>query len=180
MGYMGGVVAASAAAREKERRQKRLHAEEEEHMTDYTRDDLASDWEFKIVRSETRAFRKPEVMGALVEEEAQAGWVMLEKFDDSRVRFKRSRAARARDAYLSEGVDPYRTRYGRAGASRAALISVLLGLVVSLGFGVMVLFVGEGLDLSSILAKFTGPTLFPLVILGLVVLLIPFFRMRRR
>jgi len=49
----------------------------------------------RIVRSDSGAFRKPEILERLIEEEAQAGWVMLEKFDDNRVRFKQSRSTRA-------------------------------------------------------------------------------------
>ena len=134
MAYGAGAwVAATAAAK----RRKMLLAEEE-NMTPYTQDDLANDWEFKIVRSETAAFRKPEVLSKLLEEEAQAGWVMLEKLDDSRVRFKRPRSARARDAYLPDGVDPYRTRYGvlsvRSAVGVGALIAGLLVLaLVALG-----------------------------------------------
>lgn len=116
----GGAAAAAAAAE----RQRMMFAEEED-MARYTQDDLNNDWEFKIVRSDTAAFRKPEVLKNLLEEEARAGWVMLEKFDDSRIRFKRPRSARARDAILPPGVDPYRTQYG-APAARVALLVVLL------------------------------------------------------
>lgn len=45
---------------------------EEEDMA-YTQEDLSNDWEFKIVRSESGAFRKPEVLKKLLEEEARAG-----------------------------------------------------------------------------------------------------------
>ncbi len=98
-------------------------------MTQYTQDDLQKDYEFKIVRSGSAAFRKPETLKELVEEESRAGWVMLEKFDDSRVRFKRPRSARARDAFLPEGVDPYRTRYGAYLARRATMMGLVMGLL---------------------------------------------------
>ncbi len=113
-----------------------LFAEEEGDMTQYTRDDLQSDWEFKIVRSNTAVFRKPEVLDKLIEEEGQAGWVMLEKFDDSRVRFKRSRTARAKDAFLPDSVDPYRAQYG-APASRAVVVGLVMGVMLLL-FGAAV------------------------------------------
>jgi hypothetical protein len=129
MGYIGGTVAASAAAaQQKKRRMMRLEKEEED-MTGYTQDELQSDWEFKIVRSESGAFRKPQVLSQLVEEEAQAGWVLLEKFDDNRVRFKRPRSARARDIYLPEGVDPYRTRYD-AFSTRSVVLATMVGLLL--------------------------------------------------
>ena len=88
MAYIGGVVAATTAAAEEEKRRQMLYAEEED-MARYTPDALQGDWEFKIARSDSVAFHKPEVLERLVEEEAQAGWVMLEKFDDNRIRFKR-------------------------------------------------------------------------------------------
>jgi len=110
MAYAGGVVAAAAAKR------RRMLEEMEEDMAQYTEGDLATDWEFKIVRSGSAAFRKPEVLKKLLEEEARTRWVMLEKFDDSRIRFKRRRRDGARDALLSPDVDPYRTRYGAPSA----------------------------------------------------------------
>jgi hypothetical protein len=62
---------------------------------------------------------------------------MLEKFDDSRIRFKRPRSARARDVLLPEGVDPYRTQYGGWASQQVAM--VVIGLTVSLLLGVAVL-----------------------------------------
>lgn len=131
MAYYAGAGAAAAAAR----RRRMMLAEEEEDVAKYTQDDLNNDWEFKIVRSDTAAFRKPEVLRKLVEEEARAGWVMLEKFDDRRIRFKRPRSARTRDALLPPGVDAYRTRYGAPSAQYAILATMVMGLV-ALGVGV--------------------------------------------
>ncbi len=111
-------------------------------MTAYTQDDLSSDWEFKIVRSDSGAFRKPEVLEELIEEEAQAGWVMLEKFDDSRVRFKRPRSARARDAYLPDGVDPYRTQSGVPSAQYTT-IAVSIGLLLLVMLGLVAFFLAS-------------------------------------
>jgi hypothetical protein len=129
MTYGSGAWIAVTAGAAAKRRQMLLA--EEEDMTQYTQDDLKNDWEFKIVRSDTPVFRKPEVLSKLIEEEAQAGWIMLEKLDDSRVRFKRSRSAHARDAYLPDGVDPYRTRYGALSAPIAVGVGVLItGLLV--------------------------------------------------
>ena len=106
-------------------------------MTQYTQDDLQKDYEFKIVRSGSGAFRNPDTLKELVEEESRAGWVMLEKFDDGRVRFKRPRSARARDAFLPEGVDPYRTQYGAYLARRATMIGLVMGLLfLTLGLAV--------------------------------------------
>ena len=89
-------------------------------MTGYTHDDLADGWEFKILHSATGAFRKPECLRQVVEEEGRAGWVLLEKFDNQRVRFKRPASARSRDAAL--GIDPYRSTYGMGEGKMMALI----------------------------------------------------------
>lgn len=108
-------------------------------MTGYTQGELEGEWEFKIVRSESGAFRRPEVLNRLIEEEAQAGWVLLEKLDDGRIRFKRPQRARARDIYLPEGVDPYRTQYD-ARSSQAVIVSVMIGLLVLAGLGFSAIF----------------------------------------
>ena len=108
MNSMGPIIAASAAAAAAQRR-----AEEEERMENYSTDDLQNDWEFKIVRGNQEAFRNHAIFTKLVDEEKQAGWVLLEKFDNSRIRFKRQRAKQAHDEQLiSQGIDPYRTQYG--------------------------------------------------------------------
>src|SRR5262245_15477427 len=74
----GGAAAAAAAA---------LAAQqEEEEMTPYGAKDLAEDWEFKILRSATNRFRDPIWLNAILQEEARAGWKLVEKFDDGRVR----------------------------------------------------------------------------------------------
>ena len=101
--------------------------EEEEKMTGYSAEELENDWEFKIVRSTFGAFRKNEILQALIEEEAQAGWEMIEKFDDYRVRFKRPIQERKRDQLLPVYIDPYRTQYGGLG-NRNILIIISLGL----------------------------------------------------
>jgi hypothetical protein len=126
-------VAGAAAAAAKRRKQ--LREQEEEEAMRYTPEELEEDWEFKIVRSETSAFRKPETLKQLIEEESRAGWALLEKLDDGRVRFKRSPSARHRDALLPQGVDPYRTRYGPSSARYAVKVGVLM--VALLLFGVL-------------------------------------------
>jgi hypothetical protein len=49
-------------------------------------------------------------MRAILDEESQAGWVLVEKFDNGRVRLKRPASARQNDHGLS--IDPYRTYVG--------------------------------------------------------------------
>ena len=112
---------------------RRHQQEEEELLTDYdSRDDLISiaqphvngsaksafsesrprGWEFKIVRANRDLFRDPAVFRQLCAEEAQAGWILLEKLDDRRVRFKRSTLLRDTIAPESLAIDPYRCHYG--------------------------------------------------------------------
>lgn len=69
-------------------------------------------WEFKIVRANRDLFRDPAVFGRLCDEEGEAGWILLEKLDDRRVRFKRPVALR--DLIKPERLkfDPYRSYYG--------------------------------------------------------------------
>jgi len=105
-------------------------------MTRYTADELAEGWEFKIVRSAGTPFRSPTKLQRLMERESQAGWVFVEKFDDSRVRFKRPSSARERDYLLPPGVNPYRTQYGISegalGLSIAGVIVLIIGVVLLL------------------------------------------------
>ncbi len=92
---------------------------EEEDMTAYTRSDLDDGWEFKFLRATTRKFRDPARLRAILDEEARAGWTLVEKFDDSRLRLKRPATARAGDAALS--FDPYRTWIGISPSLNLAL-----------------------------------------------------------
>ncbi|GAB4443543.1 MAG: hypothetical protein Kow00120_12890 [Anaerolineae bacterium] len=121
MAWMGGVLAATL---EEERVR-----EEEEEMTRYTAEELEQGWEFKIVRSAYHAFGNPETLRAVVEQEARAGWVLVEKFDDARLRFRRPQSARERDHLLPQEFDPYRTSYGM---SQSAVVGLMLGIVVAL------------------------------------------------
>jgi hypothetical protein len=86
--------------------------EEEEEMTNYSAQDMDGGWEFKIVRANTGVFRNPAELEKVVKEESQSGWILLEKFDNSRLRFKRPQSARRNDGNLPPGVDPYRSHYG--------------------------------------------------------------------
>jgi hypothetical protein len=135
---MAGASGSAAAAAARRRRI------EEEEMTNYSREDLADDWEFKIVRSLTAAFRNPADLEKLRQEEAQAGWVMVEKFDNTRIRFKRPARARENDSRLPQGVDPYRTYYGMGNPtfSLAILLVVLgfIGLVLIIALVIPILF----------------------------------------
>ncbi|MFN2144216.1 MAG: hypothetical protein ACK2T7_02635 [Anaerolineales bacterium] len=122
---MSGASAAIHAAQEKKKRE-----QEEEEMTPYSDKDLAEDYEFKIVRSATSAFKKRETVEQVIAEESMAGWKFVEKFDDNRLRFKRPASAQRKDHTLPPGVDPYRTTYGM---SEAGLAFTILGALAALG-----------------------------------------------
>ncbi|MFM9266184.1 hypothetical protein [Tychonema sp. BBK16] len=68
--------------------------------------------EYKIVRASSDVFRNPAIFQKLCREEAEFGWIMLEKLDDRRVRFKRPIALRDIQRPDLPPFDPYRTHYG--------------------------------------------------------------------
>ena len=69
-------------------------------------------WEYKIVRASNDLFRNPAIFHKLCQEEAEVGWILLEKLDDRRVRFKRPIALRDAPMANLPMFDPYRTHYG--------------------------------------------------------------------
>ncbi|NER25685.1 MAG: hypothetical protein F6J96_34335 [Symploca sp. SIO1C2] len=89
-------------------------------------------WEFKIVRASRDLFQDPAVFRQLCEEEATTGWILLEKLDDRRIRFKRLVALRDFRDGQQLNHDPYRTHYGTLftplhwlGAIAAVLVVIL-------------------------------------------------------
>ena len=86
------------------------------------------------MRSATGAFSKLEKIQQVVAEEAAAGWVMVEKFDDNRIRFKRPAAARRNDLNLPQHINPYRTSTGMSEAGLAFTIMGVLALAGGLIF----------------------------------------------
>lgn len=107
-------------------------------MTPYSPQDLAEGWEFKILRSTTGAFRKPDVLRRVCDEEARAGWQLVEKFDSSRLRFKRPASVRANDAALTS--DPYRTEYGLGQVAFALLLLGSIFAVLGVIFAIVAFF----------------------------------------
>jgi hypothetical protein len=124
-----GAAAAAAAAAE-------LMRQEEEEMTPYSDKDLAEGWEFKIVRASMAAFSKPERFRALLEEEKKGGWVLVEKFDDCRIRLKRPAGAKVMEGDFTDGYDPYRSWVGVTGEQRTRII---LGVVAGMLFIVLMI-----------------------------------------
>jgi hypothetical protein len=76
------------------------------------KDPRLTGWEYKIVRARRDLFADAAVFKQLCDEEAQAGWILLEKLDNRRVRFKRPIGMREviQTEFLS--YDPYRCHYG--------------------------------------------------------------------
>ncbi|MDH5606860.1 MAG: hypothetical protein OEY93_08235 [Anaerolineae bacterium] len=128
----GAIIAAQQSRKRKEQEQ------EEEKMSKEMYADLEN-WEFKIVRSYWNDFGNPQKLQVMLEEEGLAGWEMMEKLDDSRVRLRRRKEMQKRDMALPPGIDPYRTQYG--GGSRSAIavgisvFTLLLGVLAAFFIG---------------------------------------------
>lgn len=122
--------------------EKRRRQQEEDRR--YAVNDLEAGWEFKIVRTYIGTFRNPKMLQKLVDEEARAGWELLELFDDSRVRFKRRRSEKAKDVLLPPGINPYRTIFRMASPSMTVAWVILIGIVVGL-FACTMIYVMTGL-----------------------------------
>ena len=109
----------AAAEREKARRR-----EEEELMTGYRPDELGGNWQFKIVKG---TFKTQKQIDLVLQEQAEFGWVMVEIFDQSRIRFKRPAAETAKDEFR-EG-NPYATVSKASGPGCTTMI-LLLGMLI--------------------------------------------------
>ena len=121
----GAAGAHAAQKAEEERRRKR---EEEEVMTGYRPDELAGNWQFKIVKG---TFKTAEQIDRVVHEQSEHGWVLVEVFDHNRVRFKRPAGEVEKDAFR-EG-NPYKTVSKASGPGCGTTMVVLLvGLVGTL------------------------------------------------
>ena len=113
-----------------------LMRQEEEEMTGYMGKELAGDWEFKILRSSVGAFRNPEKLRAVLKQEKQGGWTLVEKFDNERIRLKRPADTKVVEGDFSEGYDPYRTQIEASAAKKALVVygiilSVIIGLYIA-------------------------------------------------
>lgn len=84
-------------------------------------------WEYKIVRASLDLFRDPKILKQLRDEEAEAGWILLEKLDDRRIRFKRPIAMENLLDIDYLKIDPYRSHYGPT-SSRLSWIAAIVAL----------------------------------------------------
>lgn len=102
-----------------------------------TKDARLVGWEFKIVRAQMDVFRDRAQLQKLCEEEAQAGWILLEKLDDRRVRFKRPIALRDLIDPKTLQFDAYRCHYGpqRTAKSWLGAIALVGAMIFPAGLG---------------------------------------------
>jgi hypothetical protein len=112
-------------------KQKLQREEEEEVSTSADR----TEFEYKFLRSQFGAFKKPERLRAALAEEARAGWELVEKFDDNRLRLRRPVSCRAADADRDQ--DPYRTLAPGDGAAVGRVLLIVLVVVLVILGGVL-------------------------------------------
>jgi hypothetical protein len=107
------------------------HVEEEENLTRHEalpdNKEAQTGWEFKILRANGNAFGNRETLKRVCAEEKRTGWILLEKLDDRRLRFRRPIAARAKDR--SAKINPYRSHYGLS-PDVATFITVAVSMAV--------------------------------------------------
>lgn len=138
-----GLLAVSVTSWISSQQQRLQHQEEEEILTQYESKEnfrspemlqstetvpqrlRASGWEFKILRANRDLFRNPTVLKRVCDEEAEAGWILLEKLDERRLRFKRPMVLRDRLDPEQLNQDPYRSRYGSP-----VNLSTVLGIII--------------------------------------------------
>jgi len=104
-------------------------------MTTYGPGDLDG-WEFKILRSTSGKFKDRTALRGFLDEEAQHGWELVEKFDDNRIRLKRRVDARERDR--DAATDPYRTWVGISPNQLALVVAAVIVAMVLIGVVVAV------------------------------------------
>lgn len=83
--------------------------------------------EYKIVQSTTPHFANPQNLSKVLTEEAQAGWALVEKFDNYKIRLQRDISHRSGDS--GRTVDPYRVQVGPSNLltyGTAALLTLIV------------------------------------------------------
>lgn len=84
--------------------------------------------EYKIVQSTTPLFANRAKLEAILAEEAKAGWRLVEKLDNFKLRLQRETSHRDRDDEL--GFDAYRTQVGLSNFVTYSLATVATLAVV--------------------------------------------------
>ena len=104
--------------------------DEEDHLlAALIQQDREGKYEYKILHGGIGAFRKPERMREILEEEARSQWELALKLDDQRLVLRRPQDARSRDAYRDAGVNPYRTELSSVRST--AIIAAVLGVAMA-------------------------------------------------
>ena len=122
---------ALAAHHQKAEQERRRRLEEEECMTGYTPEEANGPWQFKIVRG---TFKTAQQVEAVQQEQAEYGWVLVEIFDQHRIRFKRAASEAGKDSYR-EG-NPYATVSKASGPGCGAVV-ILLGVLAVGALGLL-------------------------------------------
>lgn len=114
-------------------------------------------WEFKIVRAKRDLFQNQAVFNRVCAEEAEAGWILLEKLDERRLRFKRPMALREVIKPETLKRDPYRCYY-----KTSPSLKTWLGVIALLIAVILPAYLGYSF-VSTILAQTrnNGTTIFP-------------------
>jgi hypothetical protein len=79
--------------------------------------------EYKVVQSNTPMFAETSKMKQVLDEEAVAGWRLLEKLDNYKIRLQRDISHRANDAGLAR--DAYRTSVGVSSVVTYSITAVI-------------------------------------------------------
>lgn len=85
--------------------------------------------EYKTVHAQTPLFADTKKMQEILAEEAKAGWDLLEKEDNYRIKLQRSIDNRSNDGNLE--LDPYRTSVGVSSVFTYGLTALVTILIVS-------------------------------------------------
>jgi hypothetical protein len=90
--------------------------------------------EYKIVQSTTPLFTSAAKIEQVMAEESQAGWRLVEKFDNYKLRLQREISHRANDKNLN--FDPYRSQVG---VNNALIYGITTVVTLGVVYGIFVL-----------------------------------------
>ncbi len=85
--------------------------------------------EYKTVQAQTPLFADTDKMREILAEEAKAGWDLLEKEDNYRIKLQRDIENRSNDGNLD--IDPYRSTVGVSSMLTYGLTALVTILIVS-------------------------------------------------
>ena len=92
--------------------------------------ELPMELEYKVIQSQTPLFSDTSKMHEVLDQEAQAGWRLLEKEDNYRIKLQRDISLRENDKNLN--IDAYRTIVGVSSTITYGITAVLTIAVVSM------------------------------------------------